>query len=39
MNPAYLLTDVCNSQGIRGYPSLFLYVDGKKVEEYSEWFG
>ncbi|CAO1620757.1 unnamed protein product [Parajaminaea phylloscopi] len=26
--------DVCNAQKVRGYPSLFLYADGKKVDEY-----
>ncbi|CAE6471161.1 hypothetical protein ACGC1H_001002 [Rhizoctonia solani] len=27
--------DLCNSSGVEGYPTVMLYRDGKKIEEYS----
>ena len=29
-------TDICAEQKITGYPTLNLYLDGSKIEEYSE---
>lgn len=32
-----VIADLCDAQKVRGYPSLFLYADGKKLEEYREY--
>lgn len=29
--------DLCNVQDIQGYPSLFIYQDGKKVSDFKGW--
>jgi hypothetical protein len=29
-----ILADVCNGEDVRGYPTMFLYSDGKKQDEF-----
>ena len=27
--------ELCNQQGVNGYPTIFLFKDGERIEEYS----